>query len=126
MIAMGASAVLAAGVWLQLYRPARLQQLRETIRRTIRPKPKAARLAKKAKDKKMKKAASSKAAVENEAARGGECVVCLDNTKTHAVLPCMHKCLCAACAEEMQNAAGGAMVCPICREPVASCRRVYE
>jgi hypothetical protein len=51
------------------------------------------------------------------------CVVCLDERKTHAMLPCLHKCVCGTCAELMT---GPNVTCPMCREPVESCKPVFE
>lgn len=47
-------------------------------------------------------------------AGGGDlCVVCLSSTKTHAFLPCGHRCVCAECGSAVADQASAA--CPICR-----------
>ncbi|CAK0888759.1 unnamed protein product [Prorocentrum cordatum] len=50
-----------------------------------------------------------------DAASGGGdlCVVCLSSTKTHAFLPCGHRCVCAECGSAVADQASAA--CPICR-----------
>ena len=48
-----------------------------------------------------------------------ECVVCIDSERTHALLPCGHKCICTHCASNMKN-------CPICRTRVVSTVRIYS
>jgi hypothetical protein len=62
-----------------------------------------------------------------------ECVVCLDAPRTHVFLECMHRCVCAACAENIlaqdewrgtPHAEGGA--CPLCRVTSVSIRRVFD
>ena len=65
-------------------------------------------------------------------ARSSECVVCLDEPRTHAFLECMHMCVCAGCAElllakdEWRGTvhAEGAE-CPLCRTNSISVRRVF-
>jgi hypothetical protein len=48
---------------------------------------------------------------------GSECVICLTEPKTTAILPCRHLCLCAGCAEELRFQTNK---CPVCRAPVSS------
>ena len=50
------------------------------------------------------------------------CVVCLDAQRTHACVPCGHRCLCMSCASRGL----GADRCPLCREPVQSVIRMFE
>jgi hypothetical protein len=49
-------------------------------------------------------------------AEESQCVVCMDASTSHAVLPCMHKCVCAACAQQLLEQ--GTSCCPICRTPI--------
>ena len=49
-----------------------------------------------------------------------ECVVCLEEGPTHAVLPCGHRCLCARCL------AAAAKECPVCRTPSQGTVRIFE
>ena len=58
-------------------------------------------------------------AVEEEAL----CVVCMDAPKNHVVLPCLHQCLCAACAQQLQEQ--GAQSCPVCRTPIERIGQVF-
>ena len=53
-------------------------------------------------------------------ARGGECVVCLSGPASHIMHPCCHLCACGECGPRFES-----KECPVCREAVASCRRVY-
>lgn len=64
-------------------------------------------------------ASSSAAAASAEAAalRGSECVICLSDPRSTAVLPCRHLCLCTDCAAQL---AQQSQRCPICRGPVTS------
>jgi hypothetical protein len=48
---------------------------------------------------------------------GGECVICLTERRTTAILPCRHTCLCADCAAQLRMQTNK---CPICRTPVTS------
>ena len=50
------------------------------------------------------------------------CVVCLEAPKTHAFLPCMHRCVCAMCAADVTDGKGE---CPLCRRKAKDVRRVY-
>ena len=56
------------------------------------------------------------AAAPQPEAEESQCVVCMDASTSHAVLPCMHKCVCAACAQQLQEQ--GTSCCPICRTPI--------
>jgi len=76
---------------------------------------------------KSKRRMEKKKKKREEVADAARCVLCLDKLKTHASNKCLHKCLCADCAEEMQNSSTpGVITCPVCREPVDEFRRVYE
>eukprot|EP01084_Bolivina_argentea_P229804 387776_1 len=71
---------------------------------------------------------------------GKECVICFDNAKTHALVPCGHKCVCQECAEKLQqnlnsnhnqtksnnqqNEDQNESKCPICRCNIKSILRV--
>ena len=58
-------------------------------------------------------------AVEEEAL----CVVCMDARKQHAMVPCMHMCVCDSCAQRLLDAQTPR--CPVCRTPVESTTRVF-
>eukprot|EP01068_Selenidium_serpulae_P010158 Selendium_serpulae@DN5397_c0_g1_i3.p1 len=48
---------------------------------------------------------------------GRDCVICLTEKRTTAVLPCRHMCLCNGCADIMRMQSNK---CPICRQNVTS------
>lgn len=50
------------------------------------------------------------------------CCVCMDAERAHALLPCLHRCVCETCAALLL--AQGAP-CPICRGNVTGHGRVY-
>ena len=50
------------------------------------------------------------------------CIICLENKRTFALVPCGHRCLCAACTD--LSAIGFA--CPICREEATGVLRVFD
>lgn len=50
-----------------------------------------------------------------------QCVVCMTGERSHAMIPCGHKCLCTACATNNVFTD-----CPICRTPVQSIYEIYE
>ena len=62
------------------------------------------------------------------------CVICLDAPKTHLLLPCGHKCVCAGCAPDFASnfddggwqRVGRQPQCPLCREDVLQVARVWE
>ena len=54
----------------------------------------------------------------------GLCVVCMDVSKSHAVLPCMHMCTCEACTQQLVEQ--GAQSCPVCRGPIERIERVFS
>jgi serine/threonine protein kinase len=51
-----------------------------------------------------------------------ECVVCLDNEKTHMFKPCNHLCVCEGCSMAVM---GSTAECPACRTEVEGVARVY-
>ena len=56
----------------------------------------------------------------NNASDYGECVVCLSERATHAVVPCGHMIACASCAGQARLDQ-----CPLCRGAVAQLMRVF-
>ena len=70
------------------------------------------------------------AAVAGHVAEGGRsagesenmCDVCMDGPKTHAFVPCGHRCVCASCSERVMKRDG---CCPFCREPAMMAILVY-
>mmetsp|Transcript_12138 Transcript_12138/g.19147 ORF Transcript_12138/g.19147 Transcript_12138/m.19147 type:complete len:309 (-) Transcript_12138:50-976(-) len=46
-----------------------------------------------------------------------ECVICMSNPKSIAVLPCRHLCMCSDCAKDLHRSMDG---CPMCRCKVES------
>ena len=48
-----------------------------------------------------------------------ECVVCLDDEQTHALIPCGHLALCGSCAADRSE-------CPLCRVPCTGTLRIYR
>eukprot|EP00746_Dinoflagellata_sp_MGD_P136405 gnl/MRDRNA2_/MRDRNA2_70336_c0_seq1.p1 gnl/MRDRNA2_/MRDRNA2_70336_c0~~gnl/MRDRNA2_/MRDRNA2_70336_c0_seq1.p1 ORF type:complete len:591 (-),score=103.68 gnl/MRDRNA2_/MRDRNA2_70336_c0_seq1:144-1916(-) len=59
----------------------------------------------------------------------GECIICLERSATHLVVPCGHQCLCAICAQSLGLSAGGPVIgnhtCPACRGHVQQLVRVF-
>jgi hypothetical protein len=49
-----------------------------------------------------------------------ECAVCMDGQRTHCMVPCGHRCLCATCAVETWT------VCPLCSQTVQFVMKVYS
>lgn len=47
---------------------------------------------------------------------GEDCVVCMNEKRNTAVLPCRHLCLCKSCAAVIQKSPIMQQKCPICRE----------
>ena len=52
------------------------------------------------------------------------CSICMSQPKTHAVLPCLHKCMCAECAARV--CAVPHAQCPICKGASSGVGRVWE
>ena len=73
----------------------------------------------------MERAAAERASADAVAAatRAATCVVCLDSPKTTVLLPCGHKCACAACASGI---IGSLRTCPICRVAITGTVVPYE
>jgi len=63
------------------------------------------------------------AAPQQEVEEEALCVVCMDARKQHAMVPCMHMCVCSACAQRLLDAQ--TPHCPVCRTPVESTTRVF-
>lgn len=51
------------------------------------------------------------------------CVVCLSAAKTHAFLPCGHRCVCDSCGSEILSVPSA--TCPICRGAAASFIQIF-
>lgn len=51
---------------------------------------------------------------------GNECIICLTRARTHACVPCGHKCCCGECAQQLGKE------CPMCRCDLQLIMRVYE
>ena len=49
------------------------------------------------------------------------CVVCMDADRTHACVPCGHRCVCDKCVEKIRHLGA----CPVCRNCIDMCFRVY-
>ena len=54
-----------------------------------------------------------------------DCVVCLDERKSHVCMPCGHVCMCGACAESVVKSRGKDGTCPMCHKKVDDCIRVF-
>ena len=52
------------------------------------------------------------------------CVVCMDAPNNHVVLPCLHMCVCEACAEQLLQLLGTSR-CPVCRTPIERIGQVF-
>lgn len=48
-----------------------------------------------------------------------KCVVCIENMRSHVLIPCGHLCVCDGCGETLQ-------ACPLCRTAVVSRHRVFQ
>jgi hypothetical protein len=55
----------------------------------------------------------------SEEAPPEECCVCSDARRSHAMIPCGHRCVCAGCATENFS------TCPICRAVVENVVEIY-
>ncbi|CAE8642471.1 unnamed protein product [Polarella glacialis] len=54
------------------------------------------------------------------------CVICQDLPKTHAFIPCGHRCVCEACSKRIRGGVRSGKVCPLCRIPVTSSIRIWD
>ena len=52
----------------------------------------------------------------------GVCVICCSNASTHACAPCGHQCLCVTCELRVRDDGR----CPLCRNEIILCMRVYR
>ena len=68
----------------------------------------------------MEADAREERASNNSVSTYGECVVCLSERASHAVVPCGHMVTCASCAGEVRLEH-----CPLCRGTVAQLMRVF-
>lgn len=51
-----------------------------------------------------------------------DCVVCMDNTRSHVLVPCGHCCVCESCAELIRMQGGA---CPTCRGETTQAIRLF-
>ena len=47
------------------------------------------------------------------------CIICMDNPRTHVILPCFHFISCRECVGGLTN------LCPVCRLPIEGAREIY-
>merc|ERR1712107_551472 len=52
----------------------------------------------------------------------GECCVCMDRGKSHALVPCGHLCACAECAVQLVKKK---LPCPVCRGSIERSVQIY-
>ena len=52
------------------------------------------------------------------------CVICMDELKTHILIPCGHQCVCAACSDRL--AESSSRNCPVCRREVDLAVQVFK
>lgn len=57
-------------------------------------------------------------------AESEDCVVCLAANRTHAFVPCGHRCCCIACAEQLLSSKNNC--CPMCRQTVDACMQIFN
>lgn len=62
----------------------------------------------------------SEAGAVEEATAIGNCVICLDASATHVIVPCGHQAFCAECAKKFKNSS-----CPCCRTTITQIIKVY-
>lgn len=53
-------------------------------------------------------------------APGGDCVICLENRREVAFIPCGHRCICISCSKSYIGA-----ICPLCRFPYKDILKIY-
>ena len=46
------------------------------------------------------------------------CCICYGRTKSHAIVPCFHLCVCEDCGKKINR-------CPLCREPATTIQKIY-
>ncbi|KAL0489590.1 baculoviral IAP repeat-containing protein [Acrasis kona] len=65
---------------------------------------------------------SNKQPESNDVSEDVECVVCMENNKSHLCVPCGHYALCKECAPIIISS----KMCPICRSEVTNCIQVFH
>ncbi len=53
---------------------------------------------------------------------GDECVVCVENSQSHVIVPCFHLCLCEDCVDVVKKAG----TCPICRGEIKEIKKIFK
>ena len=69
----------------------------------------------------QRKAEESKSRAD-ECGRAVECVVCMDERRTHMILPCCHVVLCSDCVEGVRNTGS----CPTCRGRIDDVIKIHD
>mmetsp|Transcript_51373 Transcript_51373/g.94964 ORF Transcript_51373/g.94964 Transcript_51373/m.94964 type:complete len:449 (+) Transcript_51373:147-1493(+) len=54
------------------------------------------------------------------------CVICLAKPKTHAFVPCGHRCVCESCSLEVLSTSGQEALCPLCRTAVHEAMQIFD
>eukprot|EP00931_Biecheleriopsis_adriatica_P048204 TRINITY_DN27854_c0_g1_i1.p1 TRINITY_DN27854_c0_g1~~TRINITY_DN27854_c0_g1_i1.p1 ORF type:complete len:1326 (+),score=370.54 TRINITY_DN27854_c0_g1_i1:32-4009(+) len=68
------------------------------------------------------RAARGQSSAPEAASELGECCVCLDHAKTHAMLPCGHLCACMECSAYL---IARSQPCPVCRQAVERSAQIF-
>jgi len=63
------------------------------------------------------------APAEKEEEEENQCVVCMDSRKSRVLLPCLHQCVCEACAQQLLEL--GTPSCPVCRARIERIGQVF-
>lgn len=53
------------------------------------------------------------------------CVVCMTSERSHAFVPCGHRCVCAACSAEILRVGKAVAECPVCRTPATGALQIF-
>lgn len=67
--------------------------------------------------------APPKPSLEVRSVSSTECIVCLENARTTALIPCYHFALCEDCANTLRQS--GAANCPLCRVGITDVKKIY-
>lgn len=61
---------------------------------------------------------------DEDVAEDAACLICIAAAKTHAIIPCGHRCLCRRCSEELRTRSRSP-VCPVCRQAMVDIVQIF-
>lgn len=63
---------------------------------------------------------------ESKSYSNNECIICMDNPKELACVPCGHRCMCKQCSQQFLTSSSENPQCPVCRTTITQTLQIFE